>query len=136
MKKSSIAAAAAVTLSFLGSAYAAGPQVSGGAASSVPVTGSATYKLAPQEFDDYAYTYILDNGMKMSFSRTVGRYYTEVNGEGRTEIFGRAPGVFMTAAGTRIEFSSDGDSLAISNLEKLPMAARAATPGHLYLARR
>jgi hypothetical protein len=136
MKKSFIAAAAAVTLSFLGSAYAAGPQVSSESASSVPVTGSTTYKLAPQEFDDYAYTYILDNGMTMSFSRTVGRYFTEVNGEGRTEIFGRAPGVFTTAAGTRIEFSNDGDSLAISNLEKLPVAARAAAAGHVYLARR
>lgn len=41
----------------------------------------------------------------------------------KTEMFAVAPGALVTAAGTRVEFSSDGADVAIRNFEKLSLAA-------------
>jgi hypothetical protein len=78
-----------------------------------------TYKLAPQEFNDYAYSYILNNGKRITFTQRVAHYYTQLQGEPRMEIFARSPGVFLTADGARMEFREEGEVVAINNYERL-----------------
>jgi hypothetical protein len=85
---------------------------------SVRIT-APTYKLAPQEFNDYAYSYILNNGKRITFTQRVAHYYTQLQGEPRMEIFARSPGVFLTADGARVEFQEEGDVVAINNYERL-----------------
>ncbi|MYN08546.1 hypothetical protein [Pseudoduganella aquatica] len=135
MKKAFVAMAAAAALSIFASGAIAGPQVVGDNADSVQIKRSG-YKLAPAEFNEYANLFVLDSGSKIKFSSTVNRYYAEVPGESRTEMYPQAPGVFKTAAGTRIEFREGGDVVAIDNLERLPMAHKMPATGVTVLARR
>ncbi len=123
MKKTLLTIAAAMALISLSTAYA-GPQVQADAKSeTVQIKASEGFHMQPQEFDDYAYNYYLSNDDKIKFSRRVSHYYAQVYNEKKAEIFPVAPGVFMTAAGTRIEFQDAGFSVVISNYERLPMAS-------------
>jgi len=80
------------------------------------------YKLAPQEFSQYANRYQLDTGDTLLLRQQVNRYFTQIKGQPEVELFGRAPGVFETADGTRLEFRNDADVIAISGLQNLPGA--------------
>lgn len=133
--KPSILAAAAIALAASATAYAA-PQTPVAADESVQITGKTQYKLAPNEFDDYEYAYQLENGQVLKFSQRVTTFYTQLRGEPKTQIFARAPGVFMTAAGARIEFRDAGETVAVSNLERLPMAVAMPVTGRVMMARR
>ncbi|MES2261068.1 MAG: hypothetical protein V4724_21340 [Pseudomonadota bacterium] len=117
----------ALAVAWMGMACAhAAPQVIGGSADgdSVQIKAPADYRVAPGEFDDYAYSYQLENGQRIKFSQRVHTYYTQLQGEAKTEIFARAPGVFVTASGARLEFRDDGESVAIRNYEKLAVASK------------
>ena len=135
MKKAFVAMAAAAALSFIANGAAAGPQVVGDTSDSVQIKRS-NYKLSPSEFNDYAHLFVLSTGTKIKFTNSVNRYYAELPGDGRTEMYPQAPGVFKTAAGTRFEFREGGDVVAIDNLERLPMAQAIAATGVTVLARR
>ena len=135
MKKTFAAIAAAAALSFLAAGAAASPQVVGDKADSVQIK-RAGYKLAPSEFNDYAHLFVLSNGTKIKFANSVNRYYAELPGDGRVEMYPQAPGVFQTAAGTRFEFREEGELVAIDNLERLPMAQAMPASGVTVLARR
>ena len=136
MKRTFVAMAATAALSFLAAGAAAGPQVIGDKADSVQIK-RAGYKLSPSEFNDYAHLFMLSNGTKIKFTNSVNRYYAELPGDGRVEMYPQAPGVFKTAAGTRFEFREEGELVAIDNLERLPMAqAMHAASGVTVLARR
>ncbi len=122
MKKTLLTIAAAIALTSLSTAYAA-PQVLGDAKSdSVQIKAPGDFHMKPQEFEDYAYNYYLSNDDVIKFSQNVAHYYAQVRGERKAEMFPIAPGVFMTAAGTKVEFGDDGFSVTISNYERLPMA--------------
>lgn len=127
-----LAAAAAFAMS---TAYAA-PQVVGDDADSVQIKAKSAYKVAPNEFDDYDYSYRLDDGRVIKFSQRVTTFYTQLKGEPKTQIFARAPGVFVTAQGTRIEFRDAGETVAITNLERLPMAVAMPATGKVHMAAR
>lgn len=127
--------AAAVAVSVLATSAIAAPQepaVDG----SVQIQGKTHYKVAANEFDDYDYAYQLENGQILKFSQRVTSFYTQIRGEPKEQIFARAPGVFMTAAGTRIEFRDAGESVAITNLERLPMAVQMPATGRVMTASR
>jgi hypothetical protein len=83
------------------------------------------YHMMQEEFHDYKKSYQLTNGQVVEFSQRVAHYYTQLDHGVRVEIFPVAKGVFVTDAGTRIEFRDEAESIAISNFEKLPLA------GHL-----
>ena len=99
----------------------------------VQVSGTV-YKLAPQEFSQYGNRYILDTGDTLLLRQQVNRYFTQIKGQPEVELFGRAPGVFETASGTRLEFRNDGDVVAISGLSNIPgavaKAGDTASTGH------
>jgi hypothetical protein len=112
--------AAALAAAWIATACAfAGPQAAVDRGNeSVRIT-APTYKLAPQEFNEYAYSYILNNGKRITFTQRVAHYYTQLQGEPRMEIFARSPGVFLTADGARVEFQEEGEVVAINNYERL-----------------
>jgi len=83
------------------------------------------YKLAPQEFNDYAHRYIMATGDTLQLRQSVNRYYAKLNRGAEVEIYGQQPGVFETNAGTRLEFHDDGDQLVMINGGSLPGASPA-----------
>lgn len=87
----------------------------------VQISGKV-YKLAPQEFSQYGNRYQLDTGDTLLLRQQVNRYFTHIKGQPEVELFGRAPGVFETASGTRMEFRDDGDVIAITGLNNIPGA--------------
>lgn len=120
MKTTLLAVAAALALTSLSTTAFAAPQDA--KTEAVRITASSGFKIKPQEFQDYAYTYRLSNDDKIKFSQRVAHYYAEVSNGKKTELFAVAPGVFVTSAGARVEFQDEGDSVTITNFERLPMA--------------
>lgn len=118
MKTSLRAAALAAAWLATTCAFAEPQMVTNSGSDRVEIT-APSYKLAPQEFNDYAYSYILNNGKRITFTQRVAHYYTQLQGEPRMEIYARAPGVFFTAAGARVEFREEGDVVTINNYERL-----------------
>lgn len=80
------------------------------------------YVLAPREFSTYAQPYQMETGQVLMFEQQRHRYYAQVRNEARVEIFPLASGVFSSANGTLFVFRDDGESLAVSHLERLPFA--------------
>jgi len=101
----------------------------------VQIKAPSAYQLGNNEFDEYAYTYVLENGKRIKFTQRVAHYYAQLEGEKKTELLPQSEGVFMTANGARIQFRDDGDTVAIRNYEKL--AANSKLPeGTIVLAKR
>lgn len=111
--------AAALAAAWVAAAYAFAEPQAAVVSGSDRVEVTAPYKLAPQEFNDYAYSYIMNNGQRITFTQRVSHYFTQLRGEPRMEIFARSPGVFVTATGAKVEFRDDGDVVAINNYERL-----------------
>lgn len=120
MKTTLLAVAAAFALTSLSATAFAAPQDS--KPESVQIKAPDGFKMKAQDFQDYAYTYHLSNDDDIHFSQRVSHFYAEVRGQKKAEMFAVAPGVFVTAAGTRVEFQDDGYTVNISNYERLPMA--------------
>lgn len=88
-----------------------------------PQQAPKVMRLAPGEFDDYAASYSLSNGQRIAFFQRGQRYFAQLPGDTWMELQPRAPGVFVTAAGVRMEFASKGTELTIRNYERLAAGA-------------
>jgi hypothetical protein len=138
MKKSFIAAVAALSLTGMTVAIA-GPQSleEAAKAGSVQISkGAAHYTLGTAEFKDYSYSYKMDNGQTVRFSEVGNRYYVELKGEPRTRLLPTAEGKFTTEQGTDFAFADFGDTVAITNLHRLPMSVAMAPVEGPVVARR
>lgn len=83
---------------------------------------AASYKLAPGEFDECAASYTLNGGGSIRFIQTAPqRFWASVKGGERVQLYAVSPQVFATAAGARIEFRDEGDSVVIDHYERLPV---------------
>ncbi|MFA9217641.1 MAG: hypothetical protein ACEQSK_11120 [Sphingomonadaceae bacterium] len=121
MKNTLLTLVATLALTAFGSAHAA-PQVMGDAHSdSVQIKAPDGWRMQPQDFQEYAYSYRLSNDETVRFTQRVAHYYAQVGGEKKVELFAVAPGVFVTATGARVEFQDDGYALAIHNYERLAL---------------
>ncbi len=100
------------------SALAAGPNDPSVQIKAPPVN----YKLHADEFRDFAYTYVLANSKAIRFTQTGRRYWASLAGEEKVELYPVAANVFVTAAGARVEFTDEGEQVAIENFERLPMS--------------
>lgn len=132
--KTAVSAALCAALGMgMGCAYAE-PQ-----ADSVQITAPQqaprTMRLAPGEFVEYAATYDLSNGQRIAFTQRGQRYFAQLEGEARTELLPRAPGVFTTMAGARMEFANKGADLTIRNYERL-VTSTVLPPGTVMMAAR
>jgi hypothetical protein len=97
----------------------------------------AAYRLAPQEFYAYEQRYLLTNGLSLSLQEKRHHYFTQLYNQQPVEIYPVAPGVFVTAQGTRLEFDDEGDTIAITHLDRLPYAGTLTIQtDQVYLARR
>ncbi len=113
-------------------AAGAGPQVQINRAN-----GAAAYRLAPQEFDQYARPYLLENGIVIHFFQRRRQFFTQMYNEVPVELFPQAPGKFTTAQGAKVEFTDDGDTIALIHLDRMPYTAGApAAADRVYIARR
>lgn len=121
MKTTLLSIAAALALTAVSAVHAEDQSVRVNA----QAKASHGYHLMQEDFHDFKNTYQLANGQKVAFSQRMARFYTQLNGGDRVEIFAVSPTAFVTDAGTRIEFREGGESVGISNFEKLPLA------GHL-----
>ncbi|USX20217.1 gel scht [Oxalobacteraceae bacterium OTU3REALA1] len=84
----------------------------------------ARYYVTPGEFADFKNAYQLTNGQILQFTQNGNHYYTQIDKGQRVRIFASSPTEFVTEAGTRIVFTEEGQTVGISNFEKLPMAAK------------
>jgi hypothetical protein len=128
-----LAAAALVTLSTV--AVAQDPPVTGSV--KISARQDAAYRLAPQEFYAYEQRYLLANGMSLTLQEKRHHYYTQLYNQQPVEIYPVAPGIFVTAQGTRLEFDGEGDTIAITHLDRLPYAGTLTLQtDQVYFARR
>jgi hypothetical protein len=88
----------------------------------VPASAQSSYRLAPQEFTNYEQRYVFDMGISLKMSQKGRHYYTQLQKQQPVEVYPVAPGVFVSAMGTRLEFQDDGDTIAVTNLDRLPYA--------------
>ena len=121
MKQSLITAVAAVALLGLSTIQAA--QSADPASQSVQVSGKASYKLAPQEFVDYAHSYILETGHTLKLRQQVNRYYAQLKGEPEVEIYPQEAGAFVSQSGATLAFKDDGDTVIVTSLNRLQIAS-------------
>lgn len=101
----------------------------------VQIKAPASYQPANNEFDEYAYTYLLEDGKRIKFTQRVAHYYAQLEGEKKTELLPQSEGVFVTASGARIQFRDDGDTVAIRHYDKLAVH-RQLPEGTIMLAKR
>ncbi|MBY0242505.1 MAG: hypothetical protein K2X55_24650 [Burkholderiaceae bacterium] len=83
-------------------------------------TAAPAYRLAPQEFDSYARPYLLDNGIVIHFFQRRRQYFTQMYHEAPVELLPQAPGKFTTAQGAKVEFMDEGDTIAVTHLDRIP----------------
>lgn len=84
-----------------------------------PQQAQRVMRLAPGEFDDYAASYALSNGQRIAFFQRGQRYFARLDDAAWLALQPRAPGVFTTADGARMEFGAGGAELTIRNYERL-----------------
>lgn len=92
-------------------------------ADSVRIKAPVKVVVEAGEFDDYAYSYDLSNGERISFLRRGQHYFAHLDGQARTALHPRGEGVFVTDSGARVEFSDKGATLTIRNYERLAIGA-------------
>ena len=83
--------------------------------------GISRVHLLQGDFADYRNTYQLTNGQVLTFSERMARYYAQLDDGQRVEIFPLARDKFVTATGTRFEFS-DAENVGVANFARLPLA--------------
>jgi hypothetical protein len=89
----------------------------------------------PATFSNYAHRYQLDNGQKVVFRQSVLQRYVKLDQGKELRLYATSPTTFVTEQGTRFEFRDDGDSLAISEFQKLPLAANVPASGLMMASR-
>jgi len=108
--------ATALALSSLSVAYAGDPSVQ------IKSATPQRYLLQEADFHDFKNTYLLENGQTVSFSARMNHYFTQLGDGDRERIYAISPTAFVTERGARIEFREKGDTVGISNFEKLSTA--------------
>ncbi|MYN17253.1 gel scht [Rugamonas sp. FT107W] len=103
-------------------AFAAMPAAHADDASVQIKGGISRLHLLQGDFANFKNAYQLTNGQILTFSQRMARYYTQLDDGQRVEIYAIAPDKFVTANGTRFEFSDVGESVGVANFARLPQA--------------
>ncbi|MRW92537.1 gel scht [Duganella sp. FT80W] len=82
----------------------------------------ARYYMDPVEFRTYSNTYQLENGQTINFRQRMTMMYTQLEDGRSVRIYAVSPKAFVTETGVRIEFRDEGETVAITDFQKLPMA--------------
>ena len=101
-----------------------------------PRTAATRYHMDQSEFRPFANRYQLQNGQELTFKQFMTlRYATLDNGQS-LRIYATSPKTFVTESGVRFEFRDDGETVAISDFGKLPLARSASADSVMMAARR
>jgi hypothetical protein len=129
MKSTLIGVVAALALSTLSGAHAEDSSVS------IPAARAQHYQMQPDEFRPYRNTYKLANGQRISFDNSLTKLYATLDRGRPVRIYAISQHSFVTDSGVRFDFQEDGEDIAISDFQKLPLA-RAGGDGTIMMARR
>lgn len=127
MKTILLGAVAALALTSVPAAYADDSSVN------VHAPRIHRYYMDPQEFRAYSATYMLENGQTISFRQRMSLMYTQLEDGKSVRIYAVSPKAFVTETGVRIEFRDEGETVAITDFQKLPMA-RVQGSGSIVMA--
>ncbi|HEV7817245.1 MAG TPA: hypothetical protein VGP06_19355 [Janthinobacterium sp.] len=72
------------------------------------------FNMHPSDFESYAGSYALDNGDFIKLKRNGSRYFSEIYGQDRVEIFPVGPGSFIAKDGTTLTFSDNEETIFIT----------------------
>jgi hypothetical protein len=129
MKTILLGVVAALALSSLPAAYADDSTVS------VSAARAQQYQMQPDEFSAFRNTYVLQNGQRIAFDNRLTKLYVSLDKGRPLRIYATSPTSFVTENGARFDFHEEGEELAISDFQKLPLARNAPANG-LMMARR
>ncbi|NVD99729.1 hypothetical protein [Massilia sp. BJB1822] len=133
MKASTLSALLAIALAATGAAYAA-PQNEQNS-EVVRISAQSVYRHSSSEYASYENTYRLSNGQVVKFTQHGRHFYATVKGEPRYKIVGQSPGVFLTDSGALIEFHEGGETLTITNFERMSALAQMGQNVTVYASR-
>ncbi|WP_256078071.1 hypothetical protein [Massilia sp. YIM B04103] len=133
MKASTLSALLAIALAATGAAYAA-PQT-GQDSDVVRISAQSVYRHSSSELSSYENSYRLSNGQIVKFAQFGSHFYATVKGEPRHRIFGQSQGVFLTDSGALIEFREGGETLTITNFERMSSLAQTGQNITMYASR-
>jgi hypothetical protein len=82
---------------------------------SVQITSARShFNMYPSDFESYAGSYALDSGDFIKLKRNGSRYYSEIYGQNRVEIFPVGRGSFITKDGTMLTFRDNNETIVIT----------------------
>lgn len=93
------------------------------------------YFMDPAEFRSYANLYELSNGQHLAFKQVMTARYVKLDDGQYLRIHATSPKTFVTDSGVRFEFRDEGETVAVTDFARLPLA-KAGSGKELVLASR
>ncbi|MYM33856.1 gel scht [Duganella sp. FT94W] len=94
------------------------------------------YMMDQSEFRQYANRYQLQNGQQLSFKQVMTMRYAILDDGQYVRIYPTSAKTFVSDDGVRFEFRDEGETVAITDFAKLPMAKVVAGSPLMMAARR
>ncbi|CDG84512.1 hypothetical protein [Janthinobacterium agaricidamnosum] len=126
--------AAALAVISLSSPYAMAQTSSPGSASIS--NASNAYRPSAEEVGDFDNVYRLDNHQIMSLRIENGHFLANIKGKREVELYPKGPGLFMTRAGTTLEFLNGREQVILTDADLLPGIFIAPGQAHRTIASR
>lgn len=80
------------------------------------------YHMDASEFRSFANRYALSNGQQLAFKQAMTSRYVQLDDGEFQRIYATSPKTFVTESGVRFEFRDEGDTVAVTDFAKLPLA--------------
>jgi len=87
------------------------------------------YNMEPSEFRQYANRYELKNGQQIVFKHYMRQRYATLDDGQYVRIYATSPQTFVTESGVRFEFRDEGETVAITDFARLPLAKAGSVDG-------
>lgn len=93
------------------------------------------YYMDASQFRNFSNLYELSNGQHLAFKQMMTSRYVQLDDGQYQRIYATSPKTFVTDSGVRFEFRDDGETVAVTDFAKLPLA-KAGIGKELVLASR
>lgn len=80
------------------------------------------YHMDASEFRSFSNRYALTNGQEVAFKQTMSQRYVQLDDGQYVRIYATSPKTFVTDSGVRFEFRDEGETVAITDFARLPLA--------------
>jgi hypothetical protein len=94
---------------------------------SVPAARATRYYMDASEFRSFSNRYALQDGQEIAFKQNMASRYVLLDDGKYVRIYATSPTTFVTDSGVRFEFRDEGETVAITGYDKLPLAANVAS---------